>query len=131
MLSLNYFRVILWLVMCALFIAGFVQLFFPSTLASHPTWDLATGWQREIAFWNAAFAVMMGWALGKVDKASLRTINIGVMVLTLLLGSNHLWSVLTEQVPVWHSALVVLNYSGTIMTVIGELLFRISKRSST
>ena len=121
-MRMHLLRVYLGLVALVLFVSGVAQFMNPQWLSSEGTWSLAQGWQREIAFWNFSFVTVIIILLQIKDAYVLRVIVVSLVVLTALLGTNHLYSVLTQTVPIWHHVLVALNYAGAIGGVIVLLI---------
>ena len=90
---------------------GFVeQAFLPGFVSRHTVWGSAPGWQREIAFWNIGFAIVIGGVLWSRDPASVRAIVAAVVVLTALLGTNHLLAALSNREAWLHRVGAIVNY---------------------
>lgn len=78
------------LIALALPIAVIVQAFLPRFVANATNWGRAPGWQREIAIWNVAMFVIILGALSSRDAPGTRVVAEALVVLTALLGINHL-----------------------------------------
>jgi hypothetical protein len=84
-------------VLVALAIAFVDQAFLPDLVGRHTAWGLARGWQREIAFWNIGLAVIIGAVLRSKNPDSVRAVVTAVVVLSGLLGTNHLLAALSNR----------------------------------
>lgn len=104
----------LWTVLLAFICSALGQFFLDGSLASNGAWKHASGWQNEIAIWNIALAAIIIGALLYKDWQTNQIIAIGVMILTALLGLNHLWSYVRTDVPWWHLVLAIMNLVGTV-----------------
>lgn len=104
----KWFRYFIYWWMLAFGWAAFIQLFLPDKVASHTSWGMAPGWQREIALWNlGTIAMLFGILKAKIPLT--RTVIPGLCFLFLLLGLNHLWQVL--QTPGQHGfTIVIMNF---------------------
>ena len=65
------------------------QLGVPAQLGIASAWGVARGWQREIAFWDLAMYVVIARTLRMNDAASGRTIAAALVLLQLLVATNH------------------------------------------
>ncbi len=97
-------------VLVALAIAFVEQAVLPGFVSRHTAWGLAPGWQREIAFWNVGLAVAIGGVLWSKDAASVRIVVSAVVVLTALLGTNHLVAARGHRDAWLHRVGALLNY---------------------
>ena len=66
------------------------QLGLSARLGGASAWGVAAGWQREIAFWDLAMYVVIARTLRAEDPGAGRTVAIALVVLQLLVGTNHL-----------------------------------------
>src|SRR5437899_1866082 len=80
-----YLRVLAGLTM----ISCLGQLGLPSQLGAASAWGVAPGWQREIAFWDLAMYVVIARTLRANDAVGGRTVAIALVVLQLLVATNH------------------------------------------
>ena len=80
-----YLRVLAGLTM----ISCLGQLGLPSQLGAASAWGVAPGWQREIAFWDLAMYIVIARTLRANDAGAGRTVAIALVVLQLLVATNH------------------------------------------
>lgn len=75
---------------------------------------LAPGWQREIGFWNVAMIViLLGVLVSKDARAAMYVVR-GLIVLSLLLGTNHLMAIVSEPTGWAHYTPMVVNYAAVV-----------------
>jgi hypothetical protein len=65
------------------------QLGVPEHLGAASAWGVAPGWQREIAFWDLAMAIVIVRTLRANDAGGGRTVAVALVVLQLLVATNH------------------------------------------
>jgi KinB signaling pathway activation protein len=65
------------------------QIGLPAQLGSASAWGVAPGWQREIAFWDLAMYIVIARTLRANDALGGRTVAIALVVLQLLVATNH------------------------------------------
>jgi KinB signaling pathway activation protein len=65
------------------------QLGLPGQLGAASAWGVASGWQREIAFWDLAMYIVIVRTLRANDAVGGRTLGIALVVLQLLVATNH------------------------------------------
>src|SRR5262249_5279617 len=70
-------------------ISALGQLGLPAQLGAASAWGFAPGWQREIAFWDLAMCIVIGRTLRANDAVGGRTVAIALIVLQLLVATNH------------------------------------------
>ncbi|MBP2019000.1 hypothetical protein J2Z79_002416 [Symbiobacterium terraclitae] len=87
-----------------------VQTFFPDIGGQGTAWGLAPGWQREIGFWNVFAAAVTVGALTRGDGDTPRIVTLGIVVLALLLGTNHLVAVVGRPDGWAHYTPLIVNY---------------------
>jgi len=110
-----------------LWIAGFLiaavlQTVLQKQLSSETSWGFASGWQREIAFWNigiTGLVISLRMSLPAPDPAILPALAL----LSLLLGTNHLISATKDPKKTGHWVGVAGNFLGVIL----YLLFVITR----
>lgn len=85
----------LWLL--GALISFVLQFFFPAVLSGKTIWGLATGWQREIAFWNLGMAFILAIAIFKKQSPLVFAVTLAVTLLSLLFSINHLSALLTNS----------------------------------
>jgi KinB signaling pathway activation protein len=70
-------------------ISALGQLGLPARLGTASAWGVAPGWQREIAFWDLAMYIVIARTLRTNDAVSGRTVAIALVLLQLLVATNH------------------------------------------
>jgi KinB signaling pathway activation protein len=70
-------------------ISGLGQLGLPGRLGAASAWGVAAGWQREIAFWDLAMYIVIARTLRANDATGGRTVAVALVVLQLLVATNH------------------------------------------
>ena len=65
------------------------QLWLPAALGAISAWGVAPGWQREIAFWDLAMYLVIARTIRTNDAAAGRTVGIALVVLQVLVATNH------------------------------------------
>src|SRR3989441_9465579 len=65
------------------------QLGLTAQLGAASAWGVAPGWQREIAFWDLAMYIVIARTLRAKDAVGGRTVAIALVVLQLLVATNH------------------------------------------
>src|SRR5437870_10748731 len=61
----------------------------PAPLGGASAWGVAPGWQREIAFWDLAMYIVIARTLRANDAVGGRTVAVALVVLQLLVATNH------------------------------------------
>lgn len=108
-------RVFLTVCLCSFVAAFVVQTVFQSSLgAQRSHWGGNPGWQREIAFWNVAAALIAARALQIGQAEFARAVAQGFTVLFLLLGTNHLFAAWAAPTAQFHWPPLVLNALGFV-----------------
>ena len=108
------FLIICFAAFCSSF---FVQAVFQFVGAERSVWGGNPGWQREIAFWNVAAAVIVILTLRLGDSRLAMAVAAGCTVLFLLLGINHLFAFIANLKAQFHWPPLVLNYIGLFFAV--------------
>lgn len=106
----NVASVYLAMVLVGLGIAFVEQAFLQGFISRNTAWGLAPGWQREIAFWNVGLGVLIAAALWARDPACIRIVVTAIVVLTALLGTNHLLAALANPRAWLHRVGAIANY---------------------
>ena len=70
-------------------LSGLGQLALPAELGAASAWGFAPGWQREIGFWDLAMSIVIARTLQTNDPVGGRTVAIALVVLQLLVATNH------------------------------------------
>lgn len=86
------------------------QIFLPEAIAGGSAWGLAAGWQREIGFFDIGMAVVAFSAFRSSDPQFQRSVALALIVLTALIGTNHLIALVSEPHAWVHVAFAPLNY---------------------
>jgi len=113
----NLAIVYLLVVLLALAIAFIEQTLVPRFVSRHTVWGFAPGWQREIGFWNLGLAVLIVGTLWVGDPASVRVVVTAVVVLTSLLGTNHLLASRASRSAWLHRVGAAVNYLAVVAGV--------------
>lgn len=115
------FLIICFAAFCSSF---FVQTVFQFLGAERSVWGGNAGWQREIAFWNVAAAVIVILTLRLGDSRLAMAVASGCTVLFLLLGTNHLFAFIANPKAQFHWPPLVHNYIGLFFGVRLLLAYR-------
>src|SRR5437763_16966472 len=70
-------------------VSGIGQLLLPGALGTASAWGVAPGWQREIALWDLAMYLLIVRTLRADDAVGGRTVAIALVVLQVLVATNH------------------------------------------
>lgn len=100
-------RVMVWVF--ALSIFG--QTFAPHETAAASVWGFAPGWQREIGFFDLVMALLAFRAIRSSDLQFQRGVALAFVVLTTLVGSNHVMTILSGRTAPLHKIFAAVNYS--------------------
>jgi len=92
------------------------QIFLAGVIASGSVWGLAAGWQREIGFFDVAMAVVTFRAFRSNDRKFQRNVALALIILTALIGTNHLIALVSEPHAWVHVVFTPLNY---VISVVG------------
>src|SRR5215470_1875300 len=98
------------------------QLGLPAQLGTTSAWGVAPGWQREIAFWDLAMYIVIVQTLRANDAVGGRTVAIALVVLQLLVGTNHAAAAIHSHT-ILNTVMGVINYSYVVFGVLA-LRFR-------
>ena len=93
------------------------QLGFPAELGAASAWGVAPGWQREIAFWDLAMYVVIAGTLRTNDAVAGRTVAIALVMLQLLVGTNHAAAAFQGHAPL-NAIMSVINYGGVVFGMV-------------
>jgi hypothetical protein len=99
------------------FLASFVVQVVFQSLGAKSDWGVSPGWQREIAFWNVALAVIVFLSLRQNEERTGMIVAVGCTCLFALLGINHLWSFLMNPAAYFHWPPLFMNFIGLIFGV--------------
>ncbi len=115
----------------SLFIVGNVlaaidQTMFQALAASTMIWGRNVGWQTEIAFWNIGMALVLSGVLIS-NKGVERNVIIGLTVLLILFGINHLTAAIKSPVSWGNWIGFLLNFVGCAIGC--TILYKQFKRS--
>jgi hypothetical protein len=89
----------------------FAQAFAPQETAAASVWGFAPGWQREIGFFDLAMALIAFFAIRTDDFRFQRSLTLAIVVLTTLVGTNHLVTILSGKTSSLHEVFAVVNYA--------------------
>jgi hypothetical protein len=103
----QYLRVVIWIFV----LSSLAQAFAPRATAGASVWGFAPGWQREIAIFDVAFAQMAFLASRDRDLSFRRGVVWALVVLTALVGTNHLSTVVSGQSALLHYTFVGVNFA--------------------
>src|SRR5262245_36823475 len=92
------------------------QLALPAQLGIASAWGVAPGWQREIAFWDLAMYVVIVRTLRTNDAVSGRTVAIALVVLQLLVATNHAAAAMQGQAML-NAIMAVVNYGCVVFGI--------------
>jgi len=109
-------RLYLALVGCAFVGGAVLQLLLTRYTGTRSVWGISPGWQHEIGLWNVAMLVVLNRAV-RSDVRVQRDVALALVCLTVLLGTNHLWAVVTDGVAQINLTGVLMNYFGAILGV--------------
>jgi hypothetical protein len=76
----------------AAFVSGAVHLMAPTFMSAGTSWQFASGWQREIAFFDLMLSVYIGIQLRTASQAQLEILALSLVGLSACLGMNHFLS---------------------------------------
>ena len=86
----------------------------PELPARASNWGLSPGWQREIGLWNVGMLVVIVAVLWNGDPNGIRAAVMGVVALTALLGTNHVFAMLADRRGWVHRVAAIMNYAGGV-----------------
>ena len=85
------------------------QLGLLAKLGAASAWGVAPGWQREIAFWDLAMYIVIARTLRAKDAVGGRTVAIALVVLQLLVATNHAAATIQSQAML-NAVMCAVNY---------------------
>ena len=91
------------------------QIFLPEAIASGSAWGLAAGWQREIGFFDIGMAVVTLRAFRSNDLKFQRSVALALIILTALIGTNHLIALVSAPSAWVHVVFTPLNYGISVV----------------
>lgn len=112
-------RVMFIILIVAMTGAAIMQLFFPEVMGSNSEYGIATGWQREIGFWNLAILPILIGVNLKYDYYFLRIVVISLIVGGLGFGTNHLLGFIQDGSKTISLIGAVENYLLVLFWIIG------------
>ena len=98
----------------AVWVLGFSalgQIVMPREIAAGSARGFAPGWQREIGFFDLAMGLVALRALRADELRFRRSAVIAIVVLTTLVGTNHLVAVVSERASWVHVVFTGVNYA--------------------
>jgi len=102
-------------------ISSLGQLGIPAKLGAVSAWGVARGWQREIAFWDLAMYIVIVRTLRANDAVAGRTVAIALVMLQLLVATNHAAAAIENHAPL-NAVMAAINYG---CVVFGTLALRV------
>ena len=105
----DFFRIFLLIWLVGAIIAFCLQMFIPDIVADSSIWRFSDGWQREISLWNVGIIFTILYALFLKKKELYRFLTLVLTVLSILLGSNHLVSLIISQ------QFAIINFLGILV----------------
>ena len=97
------------------------QLALPARLGVNSAWGVAPGWQREIAFWDLAMYIVIARTLRAKDAVGGRTVAIALVVLQLLVATNHAAATIQSHAML-NAVMCAVNYG---CVVFGTMALRV------
>ncbi len=99
----------LWLVGATL--SFVLHIFYPDLISDLSLWNISVGWQREIALWNLGASIGIIYALIK-NNSQIYKFTMGLLlVISLLLGVNHLAALIIDK------EAMLINLLGAILNL--------------
>lgn len=93
-ITMKHYKIYLLFMLVACGGAFIWQFFLPNLSGQFTSWQNSIGWQREIALWNIGIIAAIIAALIKENLQYMKILTFQSTVLCLLLGLNHLISLL-------------------------------------
>lgn len=93
-ITMKHYKIYLIFMLVACGGAFIWQFFLPNLSGQFTSWQNSIGWQREIALWNIGIIAAIIAALIKENLQYMKILTFQSTVLCLLLGFNHLISLL-------------------------------------
>ena len=97
------------------------QVGLPAELGAASAWGVAPGWQREIAFWDLTMYIVIARTLRANDAVGGRTVAIALLVLQLLVATNHAAAAIQSHAML-NAMMCAVNYG---CVVFGTLVLRV------
>src|SRR5216117_745956 len=91
-------------------ISALGQLGLPAQLGAASAWGFAPGWQREIAFWDLAMYIVIARTLRANDAVGGRMVAIALVVLQLLVATNHAAAAVQQGHAMLNAIMSAVNY---------------------
>lgn len=98
-------------------ISGLGQLGLPVRLGAASAWGVAPGWQREIGFWDLAMYILISRTLRANDVVGGRTVALALVVLPLLVATNHAAAVLQNHA-LLNAIMGAVNYACVVFGIL-------------
>lgn len=93
------------------------QLGLPAQLGAASAWGVAGGWQREIAFWDLAMYIVIVRTLRVNDAVGGRTVAIALVVLQVLVATNHAGAAIQSHAML-NTIMAVVNYGCVVFGIL-------------
>jgi hypothetical protein len=91
------------------------QILSPEAIAAGSAWSSAAGWQREIGFFDIGMAVVAFSAIRSSDLEFRRSVVLALIILTALIGTNHLVALVSKPHAWVHVVFTPLNYAAAVV----------------
>ena len=105
----DFFRIFLIAWLIGALISGLLHLLIPDTIAAASLWNVSIGWQREIGLWNVGIIFTVVYALFLKNDEVIKFVTFVLIVLSAILGSNHLFELISSQ------QFALINFLGVII----------------
>ncbi|MBO0996018.1 hypothetical protein [Bacillus sp. SD088] len=122
-------RIMFIILIVAMTGAAIMQLFFPEIMGANSEYGIATGWQREIGFWNLAILPILIGVNLKYDYYFLQIVVISLIVGGLGFGTNHLLGFIEDGSKTISLIGAVENYLLVLFWVLGLRIESLKNRS--
>jgi hypothetical protein len=119
-------RLLIYLWIIGLIVAGSTLFFFGQMSASLSYWDYCQGWQNEIAIWNLSMIIVLIGIL-KSKKGNESYVIPGLVVMSLCFSINHILAMYRGGgMPLTHLSATLANMGGVFL---GLIYYIIRKKS--
>jgi len=117
-----------WYLRAAVFVfvlSFLAQTFRPRETAAASVRGFAPGWQREIGFLDLAMALIAVFAIRSSDLRFQRGLTVAIVILTTLVGTNHLFTILSGRTSYLHEVFTGVNYAAVAFGSVALFLERL------
>jgi hypothetical protein len=106
-------------------------LVIPAQLGAITPWGPASGWQREIAFWNFSMYILIVRTLRRDDAVAAQLLATALVVLNVLVAANHFVAVAQSSGALLNSIAGALNAGAGILGLLALWQARIAASAPT